>query len=145
MEKNLSARKGFRAGIHVLVQKGNKYLLIKRADSDLADPSCWDLPGGGIRYLEKPLDAALREVKEEVGLRVRILKIIDIWAKLFEGDWSIESLVEAEFVSGEVSLSKEHSDFKWVSKQEVIDIEPKAENLKALFNLNESLVGGADF
>ncbi len=138
-------KKSFGAGIHLLVKKDNKFLVMKRSESDSDDPGHWDLPGGGIRYLEKPLDAAFREAKEEAGIEVRIVNILDMWGKVFEGDWSIESLVEAEHVSGEVTLSKEHSEYRWVSKQELKEIEPKASNLKALYNINETLLHSFNF
>lgn len=147
MKANIAYPKkpGFRSGIHLLIKKSNKYLVLKRSGEDQSDPNHWDLPGGGIDYLEKPLDAALREAKEEAGLEVRITKIIDLWATIFKNDWSIESLVEAEYLSGEVALSPEHSEYKWVSKEDLKNIEPKGRNLKALFNVNETLIGGLNF
>lgn len=137
--------KNFGAGIHLLVRKQEKYLVLKRSGEDKDDPNHWDLPGGGIRYLEKPLDAALREAKEEAGIHVKIINVLDMWGKLFEGNWSIESLVEADYDSGEVTLSKEHSDYRWVTKQELKEIEPKASNLKALYNINETLLHSFNF
>lgn len=134
-------KKGFGGGIHLLVKRDNKFLVLKRSSIDTDDADHWDLPGGGIRHLEKPLDAALREAKEEAGIEVRIINILDMWGKLYEGNWSIESLVEAEYLSGEITLSEEHSEYRWVTKHELKNIEPKANNLKALFNINESLTG----
>lgn len=131
---------GFRAGIHILIKKDGKYLLIRRALTDPDDPGAWDLPGGGINYLEKPLTAALREAKEEAGVDIKVKRIIDLWAKQYRGDWSIESLVEGEWVKGEVTLSNEHSEHRWVSRQELKSINPRSDNLKALFKVNETLL-----
>lgn len=138
-------KSGFGAGIHLLVRKDNKFLVLKRSGDDHSDPDHWDLPGGGIKYMEKPLDAALREAREEAGIEVKIMSILDMWGKLFEGSWSMESLVQAEYISGEVELSSEHSDYRWVSKEELKNIEPKAGNLKALFNINETLLHSFNF
>ncbi len=134
-------KEGFGAGIHILVKRDGKFLVLKRSLSDSSDPGCWDLPGGGIRYKEKPLDAARREAREEAGIEINVIGIIDMWGKMFEGTWSMESLVSADYITGEVALSKEHCEYKWVSKEELEVIEPKASNLKALFNINESLIG----
>lgn len=139
------SQKGFGAGIHLLIKKDNRFLVLKRSENDKDDPGHWDLPGGGIRYMEKPLDAALRESNEEAGIEVRIVNILDMWGKFFEDNWSIESLVEAEYVSGEVRLSFEHSQYKWITKQQLKEIEPKANNLKALFNINETLLHSFNF
>lgn len=33
----------------------------------------WQLPGGGVEYGEHPRDAVIREIREEVGIEVKIL------------------------------------------------------------------------
>ena len=43
------------------------------------------LPGGGIRRRENPEDAALREVREEVGLQVAELTLVGIYESGAEG------------------------------------------------------------
>ncbi len=133
---------GFGAGIHLLVKKRGRFLVLKRSPDDKDDPNRWDLPGGGIRYREKPLTAALREAREEAGVKVKILRILDMWGKLHQGSWSIESLVLAEYLSGDITLSKEHCEYKWVTKTQLANIKPKGGNLKALFNFKESLLLG---
>jgi 8-oxo-dGTP pyrophosphatase MutT (NUDIX family) len=39
----------------------------------------WALPGGGLKPLESPWAAALREVKEETGLEARLLALAGIY------------------------------------------------------------------
>lgn len=53
-------------GVAVIVQRVDGYLLIERKGSHAA--GCWSFPGGWLDYGEEPADAALRELKEEVGL-----------------------------------------------------------------------------
>ena len=122
----------FCSGIHVLVKKGNKYLILKRSVSDNEDPNYWDLPGGGIKFGEQPSQAAVREAKEEAGVKVKVLNILGLWAIPYKGEWSIESIAFTEYVSGEVRLSDEHNDYKWVDKQTLSAIKPKSISLKAL-------------
>ncbi|MGD9861830.1 MAG: NUDIX hydrolase [Pseudodonghicola sp.] len=48
---------------------GPELLVILRDDKpDIPWPGHWDLPGGGREGAESPLDCALRETREEVGL-----------------------------------------------------------------------------
>lgn len=123
----------FKAGIHVLIKKEDKYLLIRRGEDDSEDPGCWDLPGGGIDFGEQPFAAAVREAKEEAGIHIEITKILALWGAAYQDKWSIETIVEAKYLSGDVKLSHEHSEFKWVNRQELREIESKGVHVKALF------------
>jgi len=40
---------------------------------------CWDIPGGFCEPDEHPIDAVVREVREEVGLDVRVTGMVGIW------------------------------------------------------------------
>ncbi|MFA4833789.1 MAG: NUDIX hydrolase [Patescibacteria group bacterium] len=126
-------KKNFCSGIHILIQKGNQYLLLYRNPKDKEDPKCWDLPGGGIHFGEQPLKAAIREAKEETGIDIKITKILALGAMPYRGAWSIGTTVAGKYCRGKIRLSKEHTDYKWVSKRELRSIKPKSENLESLF------------
>lgn len=120
------------AGIHILVRNNNKYLLIKRNGNDQYDPSCWDLPGGGINYKEEPFDTAIRETKEETNLDIRIDKILTTWGLSYDDMWSIELIVLGTTLSEEIILSEEHTEYKWVDKNELISVKPRSIHLEKL-------------
>jgi ADP-ribose pyrophosphatase YjhB (NUDIX family) len=54
----------------VIIQKENKILLIKEVLESLKE--YWIFPGGGVDFGETIIDAARREVKEEIGLDIEI-------------------------------------------------------------------------
>ena len=56
-------------------------LLCHRRDYDL-----WNLPGGGVRQDEEPLEGAVREVFEETGARVTILRRGHTYYRPNQGD-----------------------------------------------------------
>jgi len=61
----------------VIIQSG-KILLIKRAIPPFKGK--WALPGGHIGYNEKTENAVVREVKEETGLAVKIIKLVGVYS-----------------------------------------------------------------
>ncbi len=128
----------FTAGIHILVKNGNRYLAIKRSLTDETDQGAWDLPGGGIDANEQPGDSAVREALEETGLSITAGKALSYYALEHQGMWSIELIIEGQYLSGEVKLSPEHDDYRWVSLEDLKALEPKSVHLSGLIkNLNE--------
>ena len=71
-------RKTFRPktrGVKTIVLCKNEILLIKNTYGDML----WTLPGGGIKKKENLAEAARREVKEEVGIKLRDVKKIGVF------------------------------------------------------------------
>ncbi len=87
----------------VRIVQRDRVLLVKR----LVDPQKgkWALPAGYVDYGEDPRAAAIREVKEETGLDVRVIRLIDVLGP--DGapgsKTSIAILFEGEAVGGEVT------------------------------------------
>lgn len=52
-------------GANAIITGGGKLLLERRRDSDT-----WGLPGGGVKKQETELQAIVREIREELGLRI---------------------------------------------------------------------------
>jgi 8-oxo-dGTP pyrophosphatase MutT (NUDIX family) len=57
-------------GVRCLIEYEGRVLLIRNPYG----PMKWDLPGGGVRRRERPEDAARRETREEVGVRLSELR-----------------------------------------------------------------------
>ena len=70
-----------------------------------------DLPGGHIHYNEDPAEGLRREVKEETGL------IVTDYRKLYE--FGNTSFYFGEVPKGEVTLSNEHSDYLFLTIDEI--------------------------
>jgi len=76
--------KNVRAGVGIMILRGGKILLGKRNDdpikasSELGGQSTWTMPGGKIHFGEKIQDAAIRELKEEVGIIPKRLRVVSV-------------------------------------------------------------------
>ena len=62
-------------GVGVVVWHGDRFLLIKRGKPPRQGQ--WSIPGGGQELGESLEEAAIREVREETGLRVEIVGLVD--------------------------------------------------------------------
>jgi 8-oxo-dGTP diphosphatase len=61
-------------GSPVIILNKNKILLGKRASNSPLYPGLWGLPGGLVEKGEQIETASKREVKEELGIKIKILK-----------------------------------------------------------------------
>lgn len=99
-----------------------KILLTRRADNGQ-----WCLPGGGMEPGETAVEACQREIWEETGLKVRVVRLIGIYSsphRLVEyADGKRVQIValhfEAEPVGGELRLSDETTDVGYFSLPEI--------------------------
>ncbi|MCP4420422.1 MAG: NUDIX domain-containing protein [Chloroflexi bacterium] len=89
-----------------------KILLMERADG-----SGWCLPCGWVEANEKPVDAVLREVREETGLDVAVKQLVGVFtrkASLRNGPHTMIAVVHlCEIISGELTLSHEGLALKY--------------------------------
>lgn len=57
-----------------VIQKNGKVLMGLRHDPERPDLNGkWEFPGGGVEFEERPEEAVVREVKEEVGIKVKVI------------------------------------------------------------------------
>ena len=103
-------------GVGILINKNRKILLIKRKGSHAA--GTWAPPGGHIDFKESVVDCAKREVKEEVGVKIKNLKVLGFTEDLFKKDKKhyITIWVSSDWQSGKANTSyQEFSEIGWFS------------------------------
>jgi len=103
-------------GVNVIIVDDQKRILIlKRNFAELHYPSLWDLPGGKVENGESLQEAAIRETKEECGLNMKIGKNCFYVYCCKDKQLNIYGF-KTKLVDGNVLLSEEHTDFKWILK-----------------------------
>jgi 8-oxo-dGTP diphosphatase len=92
-------------------------LTLRRSASDAIRPGTWDLPGGSVEDNEDPTDAAIRETEEESGLNVEDPQIFRVKTTSVN-KYVIRLLYYVSADKQEITLSSEHDQYKWVTKEE---------------------------
>jgi 8-oxo-dGTP diphosphatase len=106
--------------VSAVVIKGDSFLVIKRAQKDEFGGLTWTLPCGRAEFGEKLEESIEREVKEETCLDAKTEKIIGkVWSSAKDGIWAIGICFLCRFESGEVRLSEEHNDYRWIKFSEI--------------------------
>jgi len=109
----------------VVIVKGiilneNKVLILKRSDKDRINPGKWEFVGGKINFNETLEDALKREVMEEASIDIVIDEIL--YATNYKTNSSRNDVVivyKCHSINNNVKLSNEHSEFKWVTEEEM--------------------------
>ena len=101
---------------------GIEFLILKRAENQIYH-GIWQMVSGKIKENEKAFDAAIRELKEETGLIP-----LKIWSapkvnSFYSSKSDTINLVPVFAIQVEknlnVTISNEHSEFKWGSAEAV--------------------------
>lgn len=114
--------KRFLVAAKAIITVENKILILKKSNkSDKASEGKWDLPGGKIDFGETLEEALYRQVKEETGCHISIIKPYKFWSFMQGEDTQI---VGTTFLCGmphgcNIRLSNEHSEFAWIYQDEV--------------------------
>ena len=106
----------YKLSVKGIIKRGDgKILIIRRGRDDNHKPGIWETVGGGMDGEYSPQEALKREVREEVGLEVKVLEPFNVFSFIKDdGEMKIGITFLCEYVSGEVILSDEHSEFAWI-------------------------------
>ena len=115
----------------------------------------WQFISGGGENSETPLETVIREIKEETSLIVEKEKIEQLDSKTTipvlnitgEYTWGTNVYVVPEYSyaieikgeDGNIQLSNEHKEYKWVEYEEALKKLKDDSNKTALWELNEKL------
>ncbi|NJD22763.1 MAG: NUDIX pyrophosphatase, partial [Melioribacter sp.] len=112
--------------VHIFRRIGNdlEFLLLKRASNEKY-PGLWQMVTGSIEN-EDAHQTALREVKEETGLTPIKFWVVPNINSFYSPETDVIVMIPVFAVlvdeSQKVIISDEHTDFKWVQKEEAVKL-----------------------
>ena len=122
-----------KAGVAIIIRDGEGRILLERR----SDCGLWGFPGGKIEPGESIRESAVREVWEETGLEIKITRLFGCYSEPHErivlypdgGEGEpvqlVDIFLEAEIVSGKLTLSPESLELKFFFLHEVpLDLVP---------------------
>ena len=135
-ERNVKIDGEYRQSVHTWIQNSKgEFLIQTRTPNKNHFPNMWSQTGGGVDTGETPLQAALRECKEELGIDINTNNIelilsfrrkydfVDVWLVKQDVDISTLKLQEDEV-----------ADVKWATIEEIRDL-MKSGNLAKSINI----------
>ena len=106
--------------VAAIIKKDNEIFATQRGYGDFKGG--WEFPGGKIEAGEKPEQALIREIKEELAVEIEVGELLHT----VEYDYPTFHLTMHCFVctlvSGELEL-KEHQAAKWLTKETLDSVE----------------------
>lgn len=109
--------------LKAIIQQDDKFLVIQQ---EYAGVKVWDLPGGKVEYGENPYDTLHREVREELGLSIQIVKPLGLfWFFRQDGAQVICTTFLCSSTTKTIDITMNPADeyitqYKWVSKKEFL-------------------------
>ncbi|OGI14752.1 hypothetical protein A3K63_02650 [Candidatus Micrarchaeota archaeon RBG_16_49_10] len=101
-----------KSAVVCIIKKGKNVLFCKRAPAKGHFPNMWALPAGGMEGDETPFQTAQREMMEELGVQIKIAKILNCHYEESENYMQIFLLCSTE---DEPRIADgENSELKWL-------------------------------
>ncbi len=114
-------------GVGAVIFRGDEVLVAMRGKLPRRD--VWSIPGGAQEIGETYVEAAIREVKEETGLDIEVLGLVDVVDAINRDDdgrvryhYTLVDVV-AEWVDGEAVAQDDLADARWVKIEEINELE----------------------
>lgn len=107
----------------LVLHEDGTYLLTKRSDIKDVYPGYWEASAGGSALSgEEPLEAGIRELKEETGLEADSIALINISFKDTSHAMYYSYLARVSCDKDSVTLQEgETTAYKWVDKKGLLD------------------------
>jgi len=113
----------------ILFRDDGKILALKRTAEAPSRPLHWDLPGGELDYGENVKNGIIREVKEETGLEIKDIELVDVISGMDDkNEFWVTICYSAKLKTTNVILSYEHDDFRWIAPSEFQGLQASTRN-----------------
>jgi 8-oxo-dGTP diphosphatase len=109
--------------VGAIIMQDERILLVRRSNPPLQGE--WSIPGGLVETGETTKEAIVREVREETGLEIEVVRLAEVFERIVRDR---ESRVQYHFVlidylcqviAGEAHAASDVSEVRWVRTDEL--------------------------
>ena len=97
--------------VGVLVVRRRRVLFVRRARAPFR--GWWDIPGGFLEADEPPQKGAVREAREETGLRIKVGELIGVYHDRSGEDYTLNLYYHATVAGGRERPGDDAADLRW--------------------------------
>lgn len=127
----------------IVENKNGEILISQRFEPILPEVHLkWDLPGGKNEFGESLEETIVREIKEETGLAVEIVRLIPktlskVWEYNDHKQHTILVCYHCKLLDGKMHLNdKKINDLKWITKKQIENFEFMPTSLEFIQMIN---------
>ncbi|MBI4438301.1 (deoxy)nucleoside triphosphate pyrophosphohydrolase [Candidatus Woesearchaeota archaeon] len=120
-----------------VIRKAGRILITKRLANAPIGPGKWEFPGGKLEPNESLERCLVREIKEELGIKIGNMKLFDAFTYMHGEEFQIILVVFTAQLSSGTPKKIGCSEFKWVKANELENHEFLSSN-KALIRKLQS-------
>lgn len=104
-----------------IIKFNDKFLVVQRSEN-MKLPLKWEFPGGKIEEGETAEECIIREIKEELGIKIELIHRLNT-SDFNYPDFSIELIpFLANYISGEINLT-EHKQFLLLERNKLRNLD----------------------
>lgn len=125
----------------ILQRPDGKVLMQLRDDGrgrNIAYPSMWSFPGGGVEREERPVEAVIREIYEEYRLKVHESECVPLFIYVHDGK-EVDQVFICEVAQSVVPILCEGAGTQWMGMEKIKNLTLAWEQDKILSQLKKFL------
>lgn len=128
--------------VAAIITKDNKIFATQRGYGDFKDG--WEFPGGKVEPGEKPEDAIVREIREELGADIRVTGFLTTVEHDYPQFHLSMDCFWAELRDGSEMILLEHEAAKWLAKEELDSVDWLPADVKVVERIRAEMYSQSD-
>jgi len=112
----------------LLINDDGELLILKRSEKVRTYKGLWGGIAGYVEENEEPYETAIKEIREEVGIKkedITLIKTLDpiVFTDFYEGkkyDWKIFPFLFKIEKKEKINIDWEHLEYRWIPPSEIV-------------------------